>query len=133
MNETRDYPSEEYRIEGREFRETLKMLTRTFFADVKRETGSYAYRGILWHAFSYGFQPALQRTAADDAVALCTDAAAYVFDEQSDMLWLCPRSIVLSDTHPCNDTYIFPATFGWLYITTHEHAQGVGPYFVRGG
>jgi|GEM_PF-3333238 len=131
MDQTRDYPPDEFRIEGRAFRETLKKLTRTFFAEVQRKTSSYAYRGFLWHAFSYGFQPALERTEAVSAFVACDDAELYVHDEQFDMLWLCPRSIVISDTHPCNDTCIFPNTFSWLYITTHEHAQGIGPYFVR--
>ncbi|MCM2375099.1 DUF4275 family protein [Aporhodopirellula aestuarii] len=131
MHQTRDYPPDEFRIKGRVFRETLKSLTRTFFADVYRQTGSYAYRGLLWHAFTYGFQSALERTDAVSAFVACDDAELYIHDEQLDMLWLCPRSVAISDTYPCNDTYIFPPSFSWLYITTHEHAQGIGPFFVR--
>jgi hypothetical protein len=131
MQQTRDYPPDEFRVEGRSFRETLKKLTRTFFAGVQQQTGTYCYRGILWHAFSYGYQTALERTDATSAFDACDDTELYVHDEQLDMLWWCPRSIAISDTHPCNDTYVFPATLDWLYITTHEHAQGIGPYFVR--
>ena len=129
MHPTRDFPSDEFRVEGRAFRDTLKKLTRNFFADVKQQTGSHCYRGFLWHAFSYGYQSALERNDAVAAYETCEDTELYVHDEQLDMLWFCPRSIVNSETHPCNDTYIFPPNYNWLYITPHENAHG--PYFVR--
>lgn len=129
MHRTRDYP-DEFRIEGRVFRETLQRLTRTFFVEVQQKTGSYCYRGFLWHAFSYGFQSAFEHHKAAAAFDSCEDTELYVYDEDLDMLWFCPRSVANSDTHPCNDTYVFPATFDWLYITTHEHTRGIGPYFV---
>lgn len=131
MPQTRDYPPDEFLVEGRAFHETLKKLTRTFFADVQQQTGSYCYRGFLWHAFSYGYQSALERTNALSAFENCDEDELYVHDEQIDMLWFCPRSIAISGTNPCNDTYIFPTTYDWLFITTHECAHGIGPYFVR--
>ena len=131
MNQTRDYPPDEFRVENRAFRDTLKNLTRTFFTGVQQQTGSYRYRGFLWHAFSYGYQAALEGADAESAFESCRDPELYVYDEQLDMLWWCPRSIAVSETDPCNDTYVFPATYNWLYITTHEYAHGVGPYFVH--
>ncbi len=131
MHQIHGYPPDEFRVEGRVSRDTLNMMTRTFFSEVKQQTGSYCYRGFLWHAFSYGYQSALERNDAVSAFEKCDDTELYVYDEELDMLWLCPRLIVNSHTHPCKDTYIFPANFNWLYITTHENARGIGPYFVR--
>ncbi|WP_419193750.1 DUF4275 family protein [Novipirellula herctigrandis] len=131
MHPLREYPPDEYRLEGRIFRDVLARMLRTFFSDVKLQTGTYRYRGFLWHAYTFGYQTALTTTDAKAAFDDCNDTELYVHDEQFDMLWLCPREITLSDTHPCNDTYIFPATYDWLYITTHENARGVGPFFIR--
>ena len=131
MHPARDYPPDQFRVQGRVLRNAIKKLTQSFFADVKQRTGSHCYRGFLWHAFSYGFQSAIERRDAVSAYESCDDAELYVYDEELDMLWLCPSSIARSDTHPCSDTYIFPPDYNWLYITTHENAHGVGPYFVR--
>ncbi|SMP74413.1 protein of unknown function [Neorhodopirellula lusitana] len=131
MRAQREYPPDEYRIEGRDFRDALAEMLRSYFAEVKRQTGSYRYRGHLWHAYTFGYQTALHGTDANAALNCCDEAEFYVYDEQFDMLWLCPREIAVFDTHPCNDTYIFPASYDWLYTATHECASGVGPFFVR--
>ena len=58
--------------------------------------------------------------AATEAFATTTDGSLYAYHETFDYLWLCPRSIAVSHTQPCDDWYIFPETMDWLYVTTHE-------------
>ncbi|WP_146517621.1 DUF4275 family protein [Rubripirellula amarantea] len=125
-----DYPPDDFRVLGQSFRQVMKRMTRHFFAVVHEQTGSYAYKGRLWHAYSYRFQPALDRAAAENAFAQQCDSPIYVWHEDFDMLWYCPRDIAVQDCFPSFDFYFFPASLKWLYVTTHESGHGIGPYFV---
>jgi hypothetical protein len=99
-----------------------------FCPNVFRRTGSWIHLGIRWHAYSYGFEVALE---GDAAMAAYTARAArellvYIEGELFDCFGL--PSPDLGDWG--QDLYVFPASLAWTMVFTHEQDTGLGPYFA---
>lgn len=104
---------------------------QAYLGEVRSATGLYRYRGLHWHAFSYGFVNAVDGAVAVDAYARQTAAAVLVIPEDwSGGCGVRCRGAGLPDlVARREDLYVFPESLAWSMAFTHEQ-PALGPYFA---
>jgi hypothetical protein len=111
--------------------EVCRRWLKHFAARVKRQEGSWIYRGYKWHGFSYGIEPCRSGGAAWDAYR-DTKGKFYLFDEGENYGYLCqtllPFRPDLSQVR--SDSYLTAVTFAWTMVFTHEQPE-IGPFFAE--
>jgi len=109
------------------------ILTRwleQFCPNVHRRTGAWVHRGYRWHAYSYGYEVALEHDAAMAAYRARDQRELLVYFEAEGELFDC-FGVPSPDLGALGcDTYVFPADLAWTMIFTHEQDCGLGPYFA---
>ncbi len=115
---------------GKEFRAVNQVWQETFFSNVKRNTGSFIFRGYRWHAYSFNHEVAVSGRNAVLAFQETTIQPYYLFHEWEGNLYEC-TSEAWPDLRKLNeDIYIFPLQLEWTFVLTHEMSMGLGPYFA---
>ena len=109
----------------------LQRWRRAFLPERPDDPRGPVPSGYLWHAYSYGREPALQGAAALQAYADCPDTDLFAYFETERLVFdiqghRAPRLDALS-----RDVYVFPTSLRWSIAFTHEAALGLGPYFAR--
>lgn len=104
---------------------------RTFAQRVFDETGNWTHLGFDWHAFSYGFVPALSGEEARAEYRRCRvqGGFAVLIGETMDDGFLCASETLPWLDGAGLDAYVVPAFFAWTMVFTHE-ADWCGPYFT---
>jgi hypothetical protein len=116
-------------IEDRERRRLDREWLNAFCGNVKAQTGKWAYRGLRWHAFSYGYETAKRgREALTYYNSLRPKAFLVFVDERREAGFLCEGIAPPDLTELRADVYVFPRGYLWTMFFTHE--QGLGPYFA---
>ena len=90
----------------------------------------WIHRGFRWHAYSEGFETALE---GEEALAayLKQDLSRYLIHFEHDRLIFdcqgppCPVLPNIGD-----DVYLFPHDLAWTMVFTHEDCLGQGPFFA---
>ncbi len=119
-------------VHRRDCAEYFKRWTKTFCRNVKREKGTYRYRGLHWHAFSYFLEPHIEREAAIEHYAQEKESSLLVIPEEwKGRSGLRIHGIPSPDlTEFRHDLYVFPESMDWTMVFTHEVGY-CGPYFTR--
>jgi hypothetical protein len=101
-----------------------------FAANVKANKGSWAYRGYMWHGFSYGMQPCKQGQKAYDAYRCQPLEEFYVFREDGGTCYLCTADAYPDFAQQGSEFYVLPKSMQWTMVFTHEQPS-LGPYFAE--
>ena len=135
MNDFDNYLKTEFgvtarRLEGRAIRDFFRQWHEAFFANVKRSTRKWVYRGIHWHAYSYSIEEAICGTQAVSLFQATTIEPFYLFHETRDQVFQCVVEQWPDFQSVKEDLYIVPCSLQWMFVTTHEISLGLGPYFA---
>lgn len=103
-----------------------------FLAAVKAASGSYRYRGLHWHAFSYGVVSADSGNAAMQAYSgLDAESVAIIPEDWSRGCGVLAVGETLPDLSGLGmDLYVFPESLAWTMVFTHDRVHG--PYVLTG-
>lgn len=111
--------------------EVCRRWLEHFAARVKRQEGSWIYRGYKWHGFSYGIEPCRSGDTAWDAYR-GTKGKFYLFDEGENYGYLGQTSFPFRPdlSHVRADIYLTAVNFSWTMVFTHEQPE-IGPFFAE--
>ena len=104
----------------------------TFLDSVRQSTGSFRYRGMHWHAFSFGLVNAREKKVAFDLYNREEPVPLIIIPEQWEKGRLGWRFVGGKNpdlTDAKLDLYVFPESAHWTMVFTHEQ-PGTGPFFV---
>jgi hypothetical protein len=104
-------------------------LTR-FATQVKQQKGTWVFRGLMWHGFSYEIQPCQVGKAALKAYQSRQIEPYHVFAENVRDCYAC-ISEDWPDFSGGNEVYVLPCSAEWTMVFTHEQSRGLGPYFAE--
>lgn len=95
---------------------------------------------LLWHVFTWGKAPCLEREAADKAFDKADKTGAFIAKERA---WKgggcnieysiedCPLGLKSADLAEESEVFVVGRNFQWTYVVTHETGCGLGPYFAQ--
>lgn len=95
---------------------------------------------FLWHAFTWGKAPCLERAAAQEAFDAADKTDAFIAEESSfdgggkNIVYSfrrCPPDLKSRDLADKCEVFVVGKNFRWTYVVTHEGDCGLGPYFAE--
>lgn len=114
-----------------------------FAGEVPREIVEQRIDGrgcYLWHAFSWGNAPCVERGAADAAFDAADKDGAFIAEEYAFhgggknieyFFRKCPLGLKSADLADMAEVFVVGRNFRWTYVVTHETGCGLGPYFAE--
>lgn len=130
-------------FEGMDSAEFVKKWKRAFAATVPAEVlAEYvdAKGCYLWHVFTWGKAPCLERGAASAAFDKADKEGAFIAEEYlfngggKNTVYSfrrCPPELKSADLAEEAEVFIVGKNFAWTYVVTHETGCGLGPYFAK--
>ena len=132
-------------FEGMDSAEFVKKWKRAFAAALPAEVMAErvdAKGCFLWHAFTWGKAPCLEREAACAAFDAADKEGAFIAEECAFdgggkniaySFRRCPPDLRSRDLADEAEVFVVGKNFRWTYVVTHETACGLGPYFAEKG
>ncbi len=118
-------------VTGTNFRHISKRFLERFFPNVKQATGNWVYNDFRWHAYTFNHETALTGDGALNRYFEQSVQPFYIYHESDDLLFDCTASAWPDVRAIDNDVYVFPHALAWLFTTTHESSNGLGPFFAQ--
>lgn len=118
-------------LSSAELGEVCREWLQRFAARVRRQEGSWVFKGFKWHGFSYGIETCLAGESALRAYQ-STKGRFFLFDENESFGFLCktPFPVRPDLSQFRTDIYLVDSDFSWTMVFTHEQPE-IGPFFAE--
>lgn len=100
----------------------------TYSRAVYDATGKWTHLGFDWHAFSYGFTPALERDSARNEYRQVSVGTYLILPDKDEMPGLRCMNALPDLSRKGVDAYVCAPDMSWTMVFTHED-DDCGPYF----
>ena len=132
-------------FDGMDGAEFVKKWKRAFAAGVPADVMAErvdAEGCLLWHVFTWGKAPCLERGAASAAFDAADKEGAFIAEEceynggGKNIVYAfrrCPPDLKSLDLADEAEVFVVGKNFEWTYVVTHEAGCGLGPYFAQKG
>lgn len=112
----------------------VKQRWREYYARIlKNQTGSWQIDGKDWHVFTHNYTQHFTGAQAIEEYLIQRDKIIYITQEyegEPGISYLCEvESLPTWPIGLYSDFYIFPESYSWTIVFTHEHDSGLGPFF----
>lgn len=119
-------------LSKKEVKELWQRWCEIYCQPVKARTGSYCYKGIFWHTYSWNFFPSKSGQKALTCYQSEPLCPVLIIPEPwpryPEVRCSAPQHLDLSDL--LLDLYVFPETLDWTLVFTHEQPS-IGPFFAK--